>query len=60
MLIQAGKHLTPELHSKAAAANITLSAIDPSKTVAEQGPFDLILQKCRDEGTERPGIQAEA
>ena len=49
-MTQAKKHLKPELLARAAAANITIRAIDPSKPVVEQGPFDLILQKCRDEG----------
>ena len=49
-LTQAKKHLKPELLTRAAAANITIRAIDPLKPVTEQGPFDLILQKCRDEG----------
>ena len=49
-LRQARKHLRPELLARAAAANIIIRAIDPLKPVVEQGPFDLILQKCRDEG----------
>ncbi len=49
--MQAKKHLTAELIKQAAEANIKIRAIDPSKPVAEQGPFDLILQKCRDAGT---------
>lgn len=49
-LVQAKKHLRAELLRRAEAVHIKIVAIDPSKPVAEQGPFDLILQKCRDEG----------
>lgn len=45
---KAKKHLSAELLEKAQQANIELRAIDPERPVAEQGPFDLILQKCRD------------
>lgn len=48
--MQAKKHLRAELLRRAEAVHIKIIAIDPLKPVAEQGPFDLILQKCRDEG----------
>ncbi len=48
--MQARKHITGDLLKAAAAVNIEILAIDPSKPVAEQGSFDLILQKCRDAG----------
>ena len=48
--MQAKKHLTPELLKQAAAAHIQIRAIDPSEPVAQQGPFDIVLQKCRDHG----------
>ncbi|KAL3153842.1 hypothetical protein ABBQ32_013417 [Trebouxia sp. C0010 RCD-2024] len=47
---KAKKHLRAELLRRAEAVHIKIIAIDPLKPVAEQGPFDLILQKCRDEG----------
>ncbi|DBA95946.1 TPA: hypothetical protein ACH3X1_001467 [Trebouxia sp. C0004] len=47
---KARKHITGDLLKAAATANIEILAIDPSKPVAEQGNFDLILQKCRDAG----------
>lgn len=47
---KAKKHLTPELLKQAAAAHIQIRAIDPSEPVAQQGPFDIVLQKCRDHG----------
>ena len=49
-MMQARKHITGDLLKAAAAVNIEVLAIDPSKPVAEQGNFDLILQKCRDSG----------
>ncbi len=49
-MMQARKHITGDLLKAAAAVNIEILAIDPSKPVAEQGSFDLILQKCRDTG----------
>ena len=49
-MMQARKHITSDLLKAAAAVNIEILAIDPSKPVAEQGSFDLILQKCRDTG----------
>ena len=49
-IMQARKHITGDLLKVAAAVNIEILAIDPSKPVAEQGSFDLILQKCRDAG----------
>ena len=51
LILQAKKHLSQELRTQANAAHIELCVIDPSRAVAEQGPFDLILQKCRDAGT---------
>ena len=48
--MQAKKHVTSELLKEAAASNIEILAIDPAKPVAEQGNFDLILQKCRNAG----------
>ncbi|KAL0023712.1 hypothetical protein WJX79_006335 [Trebouxia sp. C0005] len=47
---KARKHITGDLLKAAAAVNIEILAIDPSKPVAEQGSFELILQKCRDAG----------
>jgi len=49
-MMQARKHITGDLLKAAAAVNIEVLAIHPSKPVAEQGNFDLILQKCRDSG----------
>jgi len=48
--MQARKHITGDLLKAAATVNIEIRAIDPSKPVAEQGSFDLILQNCRDAG----------
>ena len=48
--LQATKHLTAGLLQHASSAGIEIRAIDPERPVAEQGPFDLILQKCRDAG----------
>lgn len=47
---QAKKHLSPELLQQAFHAGIDIRAIDPDRCVAEQGPFDIILHKCRDQG----------
>lgn len=48
--LQAAKHLTAHLLQHASSVGIEIRAIDPNRPVAEQGPFDLILQKCRDAG----------
>ena len=44
------KHLTEKLMAAAAAAKIELVPIDEERSLEQQGPFDIILQKIRRQG----------